>query len=112
MADLHKILGTYVSDGSLPGAVGLMARGDRTEVAAVGSAGPDGTPMARDSIFRLASVTKHITAAAVMMLVDDRRIASTTRSAGGCRNWRGRRSDNSQSRRTLAADCCSARPRC
>ena len=32
-------------------------------------------PMARDSIFRIASITKPITAAAVMMLVDDGRIA-------------------------------------
>ena len=32
-------------------------------------------PMARDSIFRIASITKPITAAAVMMLVEDGRIA-------------------------------------
>jgi len=75
MADLHAILERYVRDGSVPGAVGLVARGDRTEVAAVGSAGVGGAPMAVDSIFRLASVTKPITAAAVMILVEDGRIA-------------------------------------
>jgi CubicO group peptidase (beta-lactamase class C family) len=76
MSNLHDILQTSVSNGSVPGAVGLIARGDRVEVAAAGSADVDGTaPMARDSIFRVASITKPITAAAVMMLVEDGRIA-------------------------------------
>ena len=43
---------------------------------AVGSVDLEGSaPMARDSIFRIASITKPITAAAVMMLVDEGRIA-------------------------------------
>ncbi|MGN6172733.1 MAG: serine hydrolase domain-containing protein [Streptosporangiaceae bacterium] len=76
MSNLHDILQTYVGNGSVPGAVGLIARGDRVEVAAAGSADVDGTtPMARNSIFRIASITKPITAAAVMMLVEDGRIA-------------------------------------
>jgi len=76
MSNLHDILQTYVGNGSVPGAVGLMARGDRVEVAAAGSADVDGTtPMARNSIFRIASITKPITAAAVMMLLEDGRIA-------------------------------------
>jgi CubicO group peptidase (beta-lactamase class C family) len=76
MSKLRDILQAHVGDGSVPGAVGLIARGDRVEVQAAGSAGVDGTsPMARDSIFRVASITKPITAAAVMMLVDDGRIA-------------------------------------
>jgi CubicO group peptidase (beta-lactamase class C family) len=75
MADLHGTLQRFVDDGTLPGAVGVVARGDRTEVAAVGSMAVDGAPMADDSIFRLASITKPITAAAVMMLVEDGRIA-------------------------------------
>lgn len=76
MTDLHDVLQKHVSDGSLPGAVGLVAHGDRLEVQAVGSLDVDGTaPMARDSIFRIASITKPITAAATMMLVDDGRIA-------------------------------------
>ena len=75
MSNLRDILQTHVDNGSVPGAVGLIARGDRVEVQAVGCAGTDGTyPMARDSIFRIASITKPITAAAVMMLVQDGRI--------------------------------------
>ena len=75
MAGLHDILKVHVDNGSVPGAVGLVARGGRMEVAAVGSMAVGGAPMARDSIFRFASVTKPITAAAVMMLVDDGLIA-------------------------------------
>jgi CubicO group peptidase (beta-lactamase class C family) len=76
MSNLRDILQAYVSNGLVPGAVGLVARGDRVEVQAAGSADVDGTsPMARDSIFRIASITKPVTAAAVMMLVEDGRIA-------------------------------------
>ncbi|MFG2630949.1 serine hydrolase domain-containing protein [Streptomyces sp. NPDC048473] len=76
MSNLYDLLEKYVGGGSAPGAVGLVARGDRVEVTAVGSADADGTaPMARDSIFRIASITKPVVAAAVMMLVDDGRIA-------------------------------------
>ena len=74
MPDLHALLEPYVGYGTLPGAVGLVARGNRTEVTVAGFAAIGGAPMARDSIFRLASITKPITAAAVMMLVEDGRI--------------------------------------
>jgi CubicO group peptidase (beta-lactamase class C family) len=75
MTDLHGVLAPYVNDGLVPGAVGLVAHGDRIEAAAVGSATIGGTPMARNSIFRFASITKPITAAAVMILVEDGRLA-------------------------------------
>lgn len=77
MADLRKTLETHISNSSVPGAVGLVARADGSEeVAAVGSVDVEGTaPMARDSIFRIASLTKPIAAAAVMMLVEEGRIA-------------------------------------
>jgi CubicO group peptidase (beta-lactamase class C family) len=71
MPDLHNLLDAYVGDGTLPGAVGLVARGDHTEAAVAGSVATGGAPMGRDSIFRFASITKPITAAAVMMLVED-----------------------------------------
>jgi CubicO group peptidase (beta-lactamase class C family) len=76
MSDLRDILQRNVGDGTAPGAVGLIARGDRLEVQAVGSADVEGSsPMARDSIFRIASLTKPVIAAAVMVLVEDGRIA-------------------------------------
>ncbi|WP_326766056.1 beta-lactamase family protein [Streptomyces sp. NBC_01591] len=76
MSNLHELLEKRVGGGAAPGAVGLVARGSRVEVAAVGSADAGGTvPMARDSIFRIASLTKPVTAAATMMLIEDGRIA-------------------------------------
>ncbi|MFD9128269.1 serine hydrolase domain-containing protein [Kitasatospora sp. NPDC059571] len=76
MTDLHDLLEARVRDGSLPGAVALVARGDRAEVLAAGAADTaGGPPMARETIFRIASLTKPITAAAVLMLVDEGRIA-------------------------------------
>src|SRR5215469_3161114 len=75
MSNLRDVLQTYVSDGSVPGAVGLVARGGQVEVAAAGTAEVAGTrPMARDSIFRIASITKPIIAAAAMMLAEDGRM--------------------------------------
>jgi CubicO group peptidase (beta-lactamase class C family) len=75
VADLSDILDEHVRNGALPGAVGIIARGGQTEVAVAGSASVGGPPMARDSIFRIASITKPITAACLMTLVDDGRIA-------------------------------------
>ncbi|WP_405613556.1 serine hydrolase domain-containing protein [Streptomyces sp. NBC_00076] len=72
MSELHDTLRRHVDDGAVPGAVGMVARGDDVEVVAVGGVDVEGSaPMARDSIFRIASITKPITAAAVLMLVED-----------------------------------------
>ena len=75
MTDLSDILERYVSDGSVPGAVAMVAQSDQIEVAAVGSAAIGGDPMTRESIFRFASITKPIIAAAVMILIEDGRIS-------------------------------------
>jgi CubicO group peptidase (beta-lactamase class C family) len=75
VADLRGVLRRHVDAGVLPGALGLIARGDEVEFAAVGWADTGrSAPMARDSIFRIASLTKPITAAATLMLVDDGRL--------------------------------------
>ncbi len=72
MTELRRLLERYVGDGSLPGAVAAVARGDEVEVVAAGAVDLDGTaPMTRETIFRLASITKPITAAALLVLVDD-----------------------------------------
>lgn len=73
---LRDLLQAHVDDGSLPGAVGLVANGSDVEVVAVGSVDLDGSaPIAPDAIFRLASISKPIAAAAVLVLLDDGRIA-------------------------------------
>lgn len=74
MADLEETLRPYVDSGDVPGLVALVARGDDVDVVALGSQDSTGTPMARDSIFRAASITKPLTAALTMTLVQDGRI--------------------------------------
>ena len=72
MADLASLLQSLVDDGVVPGAVGLVARGDEVEVEAVGAMDLEGSaPMTPDAIFRIASITKPIVAAAAMLLVED-----------------------------------------
>jgi CubicO group peptidase (beta-lactamase class C family) len=51
-----------------PGAVALLARGDDVQVEAFGET-------ERDAIFRIASLTKPITAAAVMLLAQEKRLS-------------------------------------
>jgi CubicO group peptidase (beta-lactamase class C family) len=73
---LHATLQRRVDEGTVPGAVGLVARGDDVAVVTTGFLDADRTtPMTRDAIFRIASLTKPVTAAAVMMLVEDGRLA-------------------------------------
>jgi CubicO group peptidase (beta-lactamase class C family) len=69
---MHDVLARHVDDGSLPGLVHLLAHGDQVHVEAIGTTTVGGdVPMRRDTIFRLASVSKCITAAAAMTLVED-----------------------------------------
>ncbi|MBP2324660.1 CubicO group peptidase (beta-lactamase class C family) [Kibdelosporangium banguiense] len=68
---MQSIVDKHVGDGTVPGALGLVARGTDVRIAVAG----DG--IAPDSIFRIASITKPITAAAVMLLIQDGRIALT-----------------------------------
>jgi CubicO group peptidase (beta-lactamase class C family) len=76
VTDLQGVLESYIGNGAGPGAVALVAGGERVEIQAVGPIDIGGTAsMLRDSIFRVASITKPITAAAVMTLVEDDRIA-------------------------------------
>ena len=62
----------YVERGDVPGLVALVSRRGEVHVEALGSTMlGGGVPMRRDTIFRISSMTKPITAAAVMMLVED-----------------------------------------
>jgi len=77
LARLHAAAEQHVGDERVPGLVALVAQGDQVHVEALGklAVGAGGAPVARDSLFRIASTTKPITAAATMMLVDDGVIA-------------------------------------
>jgi len=70
-ATLDANLEKAVAAGYAPGLVGLIARATEVHVASLGRMAVDGAAMQRDSIFRIASMTKPITAAATMLLVDE-----------------------------------------
>jgi CubicO group peptidase (beta-lactamase class C family) len=72
MNPLHDQMAARVAQGEFPGAVWLVAQGDDIAVATVGVTAVGGKlPMRRDTIFRIASMTKAVTATAVMMLVEE-----------------------------------------
>ena len=72
LADLNTAMNDFTERGEIPGIVTLVSVGDEVHVNAVGRMTIDGAePMRRDTIFRVASITKPITAAATMMLIDD-----------------------------------------
>ena len=72
LEQLRPGLQRHIEQGFAPGLVGLVARADDVDAFVLGRmAFDDGAEMRRDSIFRIASMTKAITAAAVMMLVEE-----------------------------------------
>ena len=74
--ELRAALEPHVARGATPGLVALGARGDDVRVVALGAMEDDGKrPMRRDAIFRIASMTKAVTAVAALMLVEDGKLA-------------------------------------
>jgi len=72
LARLHDSMAAHVAAGRLPGLVTLVASGDDVHVEAIGAPSFVGdAPLARDAIFRIASLTKPITAVATMSLVEE-----------------------------------------
>jgi CubicO group peptidase (beta-lactamase class C family) len=75
VADLRMTMTGHVERGDIPGIITLISQGDEIHVDAIGMKTVDGKePMRRDTIFRVASLTKPITAAATMILVDDNKL--------------------------------------
>jgi CubicO group peptidase (beta-lactamase class C family) len=71
LARMREALVRDVESGYVPGLVAAVSRGGEVHVEAIGNRAFERTePMRRDTIFRLASVTKPITAAAAMLLVE------------------------------------------
>ncbi|GAB2947167.1 serine hydrolase [Micromonospora polyrhachis] len=73
---LREEMTARVVQGELPGMVYVVACGDAVRVEAIGEKSfGSGDPMRRDTIFRIASMTKPILAVATMMLVAEGRLA-------------------------------------
>ena len=69
---MHAALRRHVDSGGLPGLVALVHQRGREHVEAIGTMAFGGdVPMRRDTIFRLASMTKPITAVGAMILVEE-----------------------------------------
>ncbi|HEU4729516.1 MAG TPA: serine hydrolase domain-containing protein [Kofleriaceae bacterium] len=74
-ARIHDAIAGHIARGELPGAIGLVSRPGEVEVAVVGAMADGGPPLQRDAIFRIASMTKPITAAAALIAIDDGKLA-------------------------------------
>jgi CubicO group peptidase (beta-lactamase class C family) len=71
---LQELVDVACYGGALPGAVALVSRHGQVDVACAGVRTIGGEPMTRDTLFRIASLTKPITAAAAMVLVERGRL--------------------------------------
>jgi CubicO group peptidase (beta-lactamase class C family) len=69
---MHAAMASHVERGDRPGIVTLLSRGDDVYADAIGHlAFGGGAPMRRDTLFRIASMTKPVSGAAAMMLVEE-----------------------------------------
>jgi CubicO group peptidase (beta-lactamase class C family) len=69
-------IGAYVDAGELAGAAMLVWRDGKAHIVTVGWRNVDARlPIERDTIFRIASMTKPVTSAAALMLFEEGRFA-------------------------------------
>ena len=75
LARMRETMARHVQSGRMPGLVTLVSRRGETHVDAIGVKAFGGKdPMRRDTICRIASITKPITAAAAMILVEEAKL--------------------------------------
>jgi CubicO group peptidase (beta-lactamase class C family) len=69
---MHDVMASHVERGEVPGLVTLVSRRGEAHVDVIGKkALGGGEPMRRDTIFRIASMSKPVAAAAAMILVEE-----------------------------------------
>jgi CubicO group peptidase (beta-lactamase class C family) len=71
---MKGVLSAHVGTDEVPGLVALVSHGGETYAEVLGSKSYGGAKVQRDSIFRVSSMTKPVTAAATMILVDEGRL--------------------------------------
>ena len=72
LALLHDRMAWHVESGHMPGLITLVARNGEPKVDVIGTPSfEDSSPLRRDAIVRIASLSKPISAVVAMMLVDD-----------------------------------------
>src|SRR5579859_7030711 len=77
LAEIRTKMQTFVDDGELAGAVTVVGRKDGViHLEAVGALNLESKePMSKNALFRIASMTKPITAIGIMILVDEGKLA-------------------------------------
>lgn len=77
IAEIPAVLQSYIDRGDIAGIVSMTVRhGELVQVNTLGCRNIETrAPMQRDTLFRLASMTKPVTSAAVMMLVDEGKLS-------------------------------------
>jgi CubicO group peptidase (beta-lactamase class C family) len=74
--EVATAIGVYVNAGELAGAAALVWRDGKAHIATVGWRDVEaGLPIERDTVFRIASMTKPITSTAALMLLEEGRFA-------------------------------------
>jgi CubicO group peptidase (beta-lactamase class C family) len=69
---MHDVMTGYVERGEVPGLVTLVSRRGEVHVDVIGTMAYGGSdPIRRDTIFRISSMTKPVTAVATMILVEE-----------------------------------------
>lgn len=71
LAGLHDAAAKHVGPDRVPGLVALVACGEQVHVETLGTLSVGGPPMQRDTLFRIASITKPITGAATLALIEE-----------------------------------------
>src|SRR5262245_47233278 len=74
LARMHDVMAGYVGRGEVPGIVTAVSRRGEVNVDAIGTKAIGGDAVRRDTIFRIASMTKPVMAAATMILVEECRL--------------------------------------
>lgn len=69
--ELPEIASRHIGDAKVPGMVVLAARGDQVQVQTFGQLTIGGREVTRDALFRIASITKPITAAATLAVIEE-----------------------------------------
>src|ERR1700691_634170 len=71
LARMRDVMAGYVERGEVPGLVLAVSRRGDALIEPIGAGDLDGTPIHNDTIFRISSMTKPITAAATMICVEE-----------------------------------------
>jgi CubicO group peptidase (beta-lactamase class C family) len=71
LSRMHDVMAAHVERGAAPGVVTLVARHGEAHVNTIGTKSIGGDPIRPDTIFRITSMTKPVTAVAAMILVEE-----------------------------------------